>query len=70
MVPVTELPLYKAMQGVITNDVELFIRNQGRPEGVFINVSGRPLYDEAGDLIGGVVTLSRYHCVAGAQGTT
>ena len=58
MVPVTELPLYKAMQGAITNNVELFIRNKGRPDGAFISVSGRPLYDEATDLIGGVVTLS------------
>ena len=58
MIPVTELPLYKAMQGVITNDVELFIRNQGKPEGVFINVSGRPLYNEAQNLMGGVVTIS------------
>ena len=58
MVPVTELPLYKAMQGAMTNNVELFIRNKGRPDGAFISVSGRPLYDEATDLIGGVVTLS------------
>ena len=56
--PSTELPLYKAMQGEITDDVELFIRNQNRPQGAFISVSGRPLYDEAGGLIGGVVTLN------------
>ena len=36
-VPTTELPLYKAMQGEVTNEVELFIRNQERPEGVFIS---------------------------------
>ena len=55
--PSTELPLYKAMQGEITDDVKLFIRNQNRPEGVFINVSGRPLYDETGSLTGGVINI-------------
>ena len=56
-IPGTELPLYKAIQGEITNDVEVFIRNQNRPEGVFVSISGRPLYDETGDLIGGVVVF-------------
>ena len=56
-VPSPELPLYKAMQGEITNNVELFIRNAERPDGVFISVSGRPLLDETGSLIGGVAVL-------------
>ena len=56
-IPSTELPLYKAIQGKITNDVEVFIRNQNRPNGVFISVSGRPLYDKTDDLIGGVVVF-------------
>ncbi|RKU22827.1 hypothetical protein C6503_03425 [Candidatus Poribacteria bacterium] len=57
LVPSTELPLYKAMQGEVTNDVKLFIRNKNRPEGVFYNVSGRPLFDETGDVIGGVIAM-------------
>ena len=52
-----ELPLYKAMQGEVTNDVKLFIRNKNRPDGVFYNVSGRPLFDETGNLIGGVIAM-------------
>ena len=63
LVPVTELPLYKAMQGEATNGVELFIRNAERPEGIFISVSGRPLYDETDDLIGGGYHSPRYHPV-------
>ena len=55
--PSTELPLYKAMQGETTNDVELVIRHQGRPDGVAISVSGRPLYDETGTLMGGVIAM-------------
>ena len=56
-IPGTELPLSKAIRGEITNNVEVFIRNQNRPEGVFISVSGRPLYDKTGDLIGGVIAF-------------
>ncbi|MYB63898.1 PAS domain S-box protein [Candidatus Poribacteria bacterium] len=57
LVPSTELPLYKAMRGEKTDDVKLFMRNQNRPSGVFINVSGRPLYDEDNTLIGGVIVM-------------
>ena len=57
MVPSTELPLYKAMQGETTDDVKLVLRNKNRPDGVFVSVSGRPLYDETGDLIGGVIAM-------------
>ena len=56
-VPTEELPLMKAMQGEVTDDVELFIRNEQRPQGVFISVSGRPLHDASGKLIGGVILL-------------
>ena len=55
--PSTELPLHKAVQGESTNNVEVFIRNQNRPNGVFIAVSGRPLYDQGGNLIGGVIVF-------------
>ena len=56
-IPAPELPLYKAMQGEITDDVKLVFRNQSRPEGVFVSVSGRPLHDETGDVIGGVIAM-------------
>ena len=57
LVPSTELPLYKAMLGETTDNVKLVLRNQNRPDGVFINVSGRPLFDEGGNLIGGVIAM-------------
>ena len=56
-VPATELPLSKAMQGETTDDVKLVFRNKNRPEGVFVSVSGRPLYDKTGDVMGGVVVI-------------
>ncbi len=52
-----ELPLVRAMRGEKTDDVELFIRNEARPDGVFISVSGRPLQDESGLIEGGVIVL-------------
>ena len=57
VVPSTELPLYKAMQGETTDDVKLVLRNQNKPDGVFVSVSGRPLYDETGALVGGVIAM-------------
>ena len=56
-VPSTELPLYKAMQGETTNNVKLVLRNPNRPDGIFISASGRPLYDENGVLMGGVIVM-------------
>ena len=55
--PSTELPLNKAMRGEITNDIKLILRNPNRPEGVLVNVSGRPVFDETGNLTGGVITI-------------
>ncbi|MCY4587492.1 MAG: PAS domain S-box protein [Bryobacterales bacterium] len=56
-VPSDDLPLVRAMRGERTDDVELFIRNQERPEGIFISVSGRPLQDDTGTIEGGVIVL-------------
>ena len=56
-VPSEELPLVRAMHGEVTDDVELFIRNRERPEGICISVSGRPLQDDTGTVEGGVIVL-------------
>ncbi len=55
--PSAELPLTKAIRGEITNDIKLVLRNHNQPEGVFVNVSGRPLFDKTGNLIGGVIAI-------------
>ncbi len=55
--PSDELPLAHAMRGESVNDVELLIRNQERPEGVYISVNARPLRDDAGALQGGMIVL-------------
>ena len=56
-VPTEELPLVKAIRGVDTDNVELFIRNERVPDGVLISLTGRPLRDAAGTLCGGVVVF-------------
>ena len=38
-----ELPLERAMKGESTDNVELFIRNAEKPDGLFVGLSGRPL---------------------------
>ena len=55
--PSAELPLNKAMRGEVTDDIKLMLRNHNQPEGVFVNVSGRPLFDKTGNLIGGVIAI-------------
>ena len=53
-----QLPLVRAINGESTDGVELFIRNQMKPDGVFISVSGRPL-DRNGVGAGGGVIVFR-----------
>jgi PAS domain S-box-containing protein len=55
--PVRELSLSRALRGEESNDVEMFVRNSNVPNGASIRATGRPLRDEAGNLIGGVVVF-------------
>ena len=51
-----DLPLVRAIQrGESTDEEDLFIRNQNRPDGVYIRVSARPLLDNIGGVRGGVI---------------
>jgi len=53
--PVEELPIARAIRGESTDEVEIFIKNDQRPEGVWITSSGRPLRDRSGAIKGGLV---------------
>ena len=55
--PVEENPLMLAMRGRPTDGVEVFVRNELQPEGVFVSVNGRPLKDHADTPSGGVVVF-------------
>ena len=52
-----QLPLVRAIRGESSDEVELFIRNDQRPDGVFISVSGRPLNGDGGADAGGVIVF-------------
>jgi PAS domain-containing protein len=51
------LPLSRALRGEESDQVELFIRNTNVPDGVYISVTGRPLYDADGAVNGGVIVF-------------
>ena len=55
--PADRLPLLHAMQGKATDDLEMFVRNEERPDGVFISVNGRPLQKNMEGYGGGVITF-------------
>ena len=48
-------PLTLALSGKATDDVEVLVRNEKKPEGIHVSVSGRPLRGKAGALKGGVL---------------
>lgn len=53
--PPDELPLVRAIRGESTDGVEMFVRNSSNNEGVWLSISGRPLLDAAGKIMGGVI---------------
>ncbi|MDP6116581.1 MAG: PAS domain-containing protein [Planctomycetota bacterium] len=52
-----ELPLYRALQGEETDQVEMYLRNPRKPKGIFLSVTGRPVKGEAGNPKGGVIVF-------------
>jgi PAS domain S-box-containing protein len=55
--PHEQLPLVRALRGESSDHVELFIRNAKNPDGLFTNITGRPLRTETGEHKGGVVVF-------------
>jgi PAS domain S-box-containing protein len=55
--PVDRLPLVRAIRGEASDDVEMFVRNAEAPRGVYLRVTGRPLRDEHGVLLGGLAVF-------------
>src|SRR5438552_3443029 len=56
--PPDRLPLSRAIQGEDVQDTTVFIRNDRRPQGIWLSVTARPLRDEYGVVRGG---LSVFH---------
>lgn len=55
--PSADLPLTRAIHGEFSDNVEMFIRNEKVPQGVYIEIAGRPLQDELGKRRGGVIVF-------------
>ena len=53
----TEQPLMRVISGESIDDINVFIRNSEKPEGVYVNVSGRPLKSSIGDVRGSVIAF-------------
>ncbi|MCY7383380.1 MAG: PAS domain S-box protein, partial [Microcoleus sp. CAN_BIN18] len=53
--PAADIPLTRTIRGESVHEVELFTRHAGKPQGLWVKISGRPLKDETGAIKGGVV---------------
>jgi PAS domain S-box-containing protein len=56
--PEADMPLAKAARGEEVNNVEMFMRHPGRPQGAWLNFTGRPLADKTNVIHGGVIVFS------------
>jgi PAS domain S-box-containing protein len=53
--PSEELPLARAIKGEEVIDELLFIKNESRPQGLYVNVSASPIKDRIGSVSGGAI---------------
>ena len=53
--PHEQLPLIRSIQGEEVNNVEMFVRHEKAPHGIWTRTTGRPLRDSNGELLGGVI---------------
>jgi PAS domain S-box-containing protein len=50
-----QLPLTRSIRGEEVNNVEMFVRHEKAPKGLWTRINGRPLRDANGELLGGVI---------------
>lgn len=53
--PADQLPLKRSIRGEEVNNIEVFVRNEKVPQGLWTRVTGRPLRGANGELLGGVI---------------
>jgi rsbT co-antagonist protein RsbR len=54
-IPLGQTPLDRALRGEPASGIEIVVRTEKRPEGMDVECSARPIYDETGTLQGAVV---------------
>jgi signal transduction histidine kinase/response regulator RpfG family c-di-GMP phosphodiesterase len=55
--PPDQLPMSRAIRGELADGIELYVRNAAIPQGMFFNVSARPLKGDNGEFKGGVAVI-------------
>ena len=53
--PPRELPLTRSIRGEEVNNIEMFVRHKKAPYGIWTRITGRPLRDSNGELLGCVI---------------
>jgi signal transduction histidine kinase/GAF domain-containing protein len=53
--PHDQLPMTRSIRGEDVDNIEMFVRHEKAPHGLWTRISGRPLRDASGELLGGVV---------------
>ena len=53
--PHDQLPLIRSIRGEEVNNVEMFVRHEKAPHGIWTRITGRPIRDSNGELLGGVI---------------
>jgi PAS domain S-box-containing protein len=53
--PHDQLPLMRSIRGEDVNNVEMFVRHEHAPRGFWTEITGRPLRNPNGDVLGGVI---------------
>ncbi len=53
--PSNDIPLTRTIRGESIDNIEVFTRHAGKPNGAWVKINGRPIKDETGAIKGGVV---------------
>jgi PAS domain S-box-containing protein len=53
--PADQLPLVRSIRGEEVNDIEMYVRSEKVPQGLWTRITGRPLHGASGELLGGVI---------------
>ena len=53
--PAEQLPLVRSIRGEEVNNLEMYVRNENVPQGLWTRITSRPLRGQSGELIGGVI---------------
>src|SRR5205823_2872237 len=55
--PPEQLPLVRAIRGEEVEETEIFVRNEHKPDGIWLRVKAGPLRDESGAVRGGLSVI-------------